>query len=295
MKTNKILLTGASGFLGGEIYRLLHPIYNIVGTCYRPHPRFRSVDLRNPKEIHRLLNEVQPDVIIHCAANRKPDECERAPDECRRINVQPLESFNKFFPIPGKIIFISTDYVFDGRNPLYTERDPCCAINVYGQSKVDAEAIVRQRENALILRVPLLVGKGRGNGLIETLLKKVLSAEHCGIDHCYIRHPTWVRDAARAVRFLLERGAAGIFHYSTPEALTKYEMAVAIAEVLGIEHDHIEPLKKPPPTDAPRPVDSGLDWSKIRQMGFTHSTPFTEVVRICLSEDFPSGTMAKKS
>ncbi|MCF7850008.1 MAG: SDR family oxidoreductase [Kiritimatiellales bacterium] len=282
MKNTRILLTGASGFLGGELFNLLSTTNEVTGICHRPDARFRAVDLREPAQIKKLLDDVQPDVVIHSAAYRKPDECEQHPEACRRLNVQPLETFRNCFPMPGKLVFVSTDYVFDGRNPPYTEDDPCCAVNVYGQSKVDAETIVRQRKNSVIVRVPLLVGtEPEEDGHLSALYRQIKSGEECQIDHCGIRHPTWACDAARAIAFLLEKDATGIFHYCNPETLTKYEMAVSVANTLGLPHDHIKPLLKPLPITAPRPVDSSLDCTKINELGFTHTMPFAEVVRLC--------------
>jgi S-adenosylmethionine synthetase len=277
------LVTGASGFLGAEMARRLAAEYRVVpaggrrsvGAC-------RPVDLRDPGAIRSLLAEFQPDVVVHCAAYRDPDFCEEHPDDARRLNRESAREFVERLPPATRLVFISTDYVFDGRNPPYHEDSPRNPVSLYGQLKADAEDLVLRREGGLILRMPVLVGPalaGGPPGFLELMARDLQHRKPGAVDDILLRFPTAIADVAEAAAFLLRRGLQGIFHVSGARGGTRYAWTVELAQILGLPADHLHPTGTVVPRKAARPRNSALSTNRLRTLGFDHFTDFHETVR----------------
>jgi len=99
------------------------------------------------------------------------------------------------------------------------------------------------------------------------------------VDNVLIRFPTWTRDVAEAVRFLLERKEQGVFHVSSPTGATRYELTLKLAEIMQKPSSHIKPSEKVIPRRAQRPEDAHLDTAKIQALGFSQLTPYDEICR----------------
>lgn len=279
----KVLLTGATGFLGREIRARLASAHEVVALGHRAAgPGELAVDIRDPDALARILREVRPDAVLHGAAYRDPDFCEADPVEARRLNTAPVQRMCEVLPPETHLIFVSTDYVFDGERPPHREDTPPSPINVYGASKFEAERLLAARPRSLALRIPLLVGAAatfEGSGFLAQICAQLGQPPPQEADGVLVRFPTWIRDVAEAAAFLLERGATGIVHYSGAEGLTRHQCIRIAADALGRSADHILPTSRIVPRRARRPVNSQLATDRIRAMGFTRFTPFAEVVR----------------
>lgn len=279
----KVLLTGATGFLGREVRASLARDHEVTALGHRSAgPGGRTVDLRDPDALRRLLRETRPDVVVHTAAYRDPDFCEADPDETRRLNTAPVALMCAELPPSARVLFVSTDYVFDGDRPPYREDSPRSPVNVYGQSKLEAEDHVARRPNGLTLRIPLLVGAGptfETSGFLAQIAAQLDDPRPQEADGVLVRFPTWIRDVAEAIAFLVARGAAGVVHYSGAEALTRHDCLRIAGGVLGRSVAHIRPTDRVIVRRARRPVNSQLATDRIRALGFARFTPFAEVVR----------------
>lgn len=280
----RCLITGASGFLGGELCPFVSEHYRVTAQGFRStSPDQLALDLRDNRSVAEMIASIQPDLVIHCAAYRNPDFCEQNPDETRRLNVQPLKIFQRELPATTKICFISSDYVFEGNNPPYTEDSLPAPINEYGRSKREAEEIVlSQCSDNLVVRIPLLMGRGptpEASAFMRKIYEDLRSQSEVRLDNSAVRHPTWVCDAAAAVNFLIQQHASGVYHYSAPEALTIYQATKLAAKALDLPADHIKPSPDTSEKIAPRPVDSTLSAKKIRALGYARFTPFADVIR----------------
>lgn len=166
----RVLVTGASGLLGRAIMKVFsnNPNWQVLGLAHsRVSGNLKKVDLLNFEETRQVVEDFKPHILIHSAAERKPDVVTQKPDATQKLNVGTTEflatlidNFNKDLDQPEHfMIYISTDYVFDGNNAPYKPDDPPHPVNKYGQSKLDGEqAVANHCQGYLILRVPVLFG-----------------------------------------------------------------------------------------------------------------------------------------
>jgi dTDP-4-dehydrorhamnose reductase len=281
-----ILITGASGLLGRSLMVRLKDLATVTGVGYSNRAEsLVPVDLRDADALHTLLNEAKPDAVVHSAAYRDPDFCEDHPEEAFRLNVAPVERFCELLPESVPILFISSEYVFDGEGAPYGEEDERHPVNEYGRLKVKAEDLVLQRTAGSVLRVPLLIGAGptwESSGFIYKILTKIQDPTPSSLDDVGIRFLTWTDDVAEAVAHLLKLEERGIYHYSSLEGGTKHQWARELADLAGLSMDHVFPDRKGAPTRAVRPRDTQLAVEKIRQTGLNRFTPFREVAKSVL-------------
>ena len=278
-----ILITGASGLLGGSLSARLDGMGNVSGTGFsHAAGQLFPVDLRDAEALTGLLKEVKPDVVVHGAAYRDPDFCEDHPEEAFRLNVAPVEQFCELLPESVPLLFISSDYVFEGAAAPYREEDERHPVNEYGRLKVEAEDLVLHRDAGIVLRIPLLIGADptwESSGFIFKTLAQIQDPTPSSLDHAGIRFPTWTNDVAEAVAHLLDIEGMGIYHYSSLEGGTKYEWAQELANLAGLSMEHITPNREGPATRAARPGNTQLAVEKIKQSGMNRFTPFREVAQ----------------
>lgn len=283
-----ILLLGSSGFLGREVRRVFSgPDCALISVSRRGNDGSRAVDIRETFALRSLVDETRPDVVLLLAAYREPDVCEADPVEARRLNVAPAKFLAGYLPASTRLLFVSTDYVFDGENPPYTEESPVSPVSVYGQTKVEAEAALAGRARTTILRVPLLVGGGShlsSSGFIGQMIEAIRTGAPQQVDDVLMRFPTWTRDVAGAIRFLVEKEADGLFHYSATRGATRYAWTLETARIIGLAAGHFAPSREIIRRKARRPFNSQLDDAKIQALGYTRHTDFSEVVRTVIGE-----------
>jgi len=225
-----------------------------------------------------FFTEAKPDWIIHCAAERRPDVAEKDPAGTQKLNAEVpghLAALSK--RLGFTLVYISTDYVFDGTSPPYTPSSVTNPVNLYGMSKRDGEVAVLSVNGAkvIILRVPVLYGPAPKNSdsAINILLDVVQdqSGKTYTMDHYATRYPTNVEDIAKFLARLirLKKDIPPIVHYSSEEPYTKYEICLVFAKILGLPHRHIIP-DEDPPTGAgatTRPRDCHLYTKETEDLG----------------------------
>ena len=286
--TRTILITGASGLLGSSLAARLDGKHKVIGAGFsQADEGLFPVDLRDADALTGLLHEVQPDVVVHSAAYRDPDFCEENPEEAFRLNVAPAAQLCELLPESVPLLFVSSDYVFDGVAAPYREEDERLPVNEYGRLKVQAEDLVLQREAGSVLRIPLLIGAGptwESSGFLFKTLAQIQDPTPSSLDHSGIRFPTWTADVAEAVAHLLGIQAEGVYHFSSLEGGTKYKWALELADLAGLSMDHITPNRGGSASVAMRPRDTQLEVEKIRHTAFNRFTPFREVARSVLQQ-----------
>lgn len=281
------LILGASGFLGREVLPACAALGPVVGVSSRGGPGLERVDIRDAAALRELARRVNPSTVLLLAAYREPDFCEDHPDEARRLNVEPARTLRACLPPETHLTLISTDYVFDGLQPPYVESSPRHAVSVYGQTKCEAEDVLAGRPHTLVLRVPLLIGGGptlKECGFIGQIVETLRRPERQVQDDVLVRCPTWTRDVAAALVYLVGRRAEGTFHYSGLESGTRYHWMCETARVLGLSADHLVPSREVVPRKAVRPPNSQLAPDKIRALGYSRFTDVARVVQTVMAE-----------
>ena len=280
----KILITGANGFIGYYLtQQLLHKGYQVIATgkdekrLQVQHANFtyRSMDFTDEQTVINVFDEVKPEVVIHCGAVSKPDDCEQNKETAFRINVtgtinllKASEKNETFF------IFLSTDFVFAGESLSYKEEDVRWPVNYYGQTKLLAEdEVMKYKYDWSIVRTVLVYGKpitGRQN--ILTMVAAALQQKNpIRIFQDQVRTPTYVEDLAAGIVSIVEKKATGIYHLSGEDKLSPYQMAVAVAKHLQLDEGMIENVtEKDFEQPARRPPVTGFDLTKAKkELGYT--------------------------
>ena len=280
----KILITGANGFVGYYLTKQLLAKNQFViatgkGDCIpiafgMPFTStnfiYEKLDFTNDEEVKAVFLKHQPDVVVHCGALSKPDECELNKEAAFRTNVTAtIYLLNAAAKCKSFFIFLSTDFVFSGNTGMYKEEDERAPVNYYGQTKLLAEDEVQQYQcDWAIVRTVLVYGKifsGRQNILTNTAnaLKK---GEKLKIFDDQVRTATYVEDLANAIVMIIDQKATGIFHISGADVLTPYQMAVAVAKHLNLDASLIEKVaEKDFNQPAKRPLKTGFDISKAKR------------------------------
>lgn len=283
----RVLVTGASGLLGRAVVAAAEARGDeVVGVAYsRAHGALRKLDLCDADAVRALLADVQPDAVIHTAAERRPDAMEAHPDEARRLNVDvpsQLVAACATLERPARLVHLSTDYVFDGAHPPYRPDDAPHPLNAYGQSKLDAEkaiAAASQPGQATCVRVPVLYGDTEydGESAVNVLLGALQQTAPAKMDAHGVRFPTNVADVARfllAVCAYDQGPLPPILHFSAAEAMTKYDMCLTMAAAweaasgVKVVTDHLVPERTPDPNAATqRPGNCQLDTQASVALG----------------------------
>jgi len=281
----KILITGANGLLGQHLVKLLldTTAHDIIATG-KGDPRYvvqnsrlhyYALDITDGMAVHSLFEKLLPDTIVHCAALTQADECELNPIKAWEINVTAtrfiVEAAKK---INAFLIFISTDFVFDGINGPYKETDTVNPVSYYGSTKVAAEKSVA--ESGLpyaIARTCLLYGNifaGTRNNVISWVKENLEQVKKIKVVSDQWRTPTYVEDLAKGILLIAEKKAVGLFHISGKDFLSPYDMAMATAAYLNLDASLIEKVDASVFTQpAKRPVTTGFIIDKAKnELGY---------------------------
>ncbi len=273
----KLLITGASGFLGGHLCQLA-TAWDVYGT-YFSHPAESNpgvtmikVDLRNFQELRRLFDELQPAAVIHTAAQSKPNFCQSHPEESYLINVTAscnIAGLSADRNIP--CVFTSTDLVFDGLNPPYKETDPVCPVNIYGEQKVMAENGMLSRYPATaVCRMPLMFGAATptATSFIQPFIRTLREGKELSLFIDEFRTPVGGKTAAQGLLLALEK-VQGRIHLGGREPISRYDFGRLMVEVLQLPTARLKACRQEDvKMTAPRPVDVSLDSSKAFELGY---------------------------
>lgn len=295
-----ILVTGASGLLGRAILAAFRSdaVWRVCGTGFsRVRQGLITLDLCDPAAVDACLESLRPRVVIHSAAERRPDVSEGNPEATRRLNVAATARLARWCAAHGAwLLYLSTDYVFDGTRPPYGIDAPTGPLNAYGRSKLDGELAIRSEiADAAVLRVPILYGpcetlaESSVTSIVPALLRATTAAPVC-LDNWATRYPTHTADVASVIRQMtLHRLAGhpldGVFHASGNEPHTKYTLGLLMARILGVSPEVVRP-DDTPTSGAPRPHDAHLDTSRLDALGITAHTPLEPALRAILLQNW---------
>jgi dTDP-4-dehydrorhamnose reductase len=273
----KLLVTGASGFLGWNLCQVAAYQWQVYGTyCSHaieiPGATLLNTDLQDFQQLKALFQQVQPDAIVHLAAQSSPNLCESQPEESYRMNVTVacnVAGLCADYQIP--LAFTSTDLVFDGLHPPYRETDPTSPVNRYGEQKAEAEAGVLSRyPGAAVCRMPLMFGAAppTASSFLQPFLQVLRSGQELKLFTDEFRTPVSGKTAAQGLLLALQR-VQGRIHLGGRERLSRYAFGQLLLEVFDLSDARLAACCQQDITMAAnRPPDVSLDSSRAFSFGY---------------------------
>lgn len=275
----RILITGASGLLGGRLSLLLSADHEATGlTRGRPAPEgIASVraDLNDDAALAAALEQARPDAVIHCAALADAEVCEREPARAFRENLAATERLAEACRARGtRLLAISTDLVFEGGRAFSNEASEARPLSAYGRSKLAAEeAALRMSPDSVVLRVALVHGLGHGPRFTasESVANRLRKGEPISLYEDEWRTPIDPESVAEAIRAVLRRPrASGRYHIAGAERLSRAAFGERVARAFGLDASLIRKAPQSSHRGAPRPADVSLDITRAREeLGFS--------------------------
>ncbi|HMO32372.1 MAG TPA: NAD(P)-dependent oxidoreductase [Lacibacter sp.] len=280
----KILVTGANGLLGQHLIRQLvnEGKFTVHATgngpsrlSYTREVTYHPLDLTQFRQAQALVEKIAPHIIIHAAALSQPNDCAADPTACWRVNVGATRALLRgAVKAKSYFIYVSTDFVFDGKNGPYDEQAHPNPVNVYGESKLLAEEMVALSPlHWAIVRTVLVYGNkvpGGRNNFVLWVRDNLLAGHSIRVVSDQERTPTYVEDLARGILLVVMKHAKGIFHISGKDTTTPYELARRVAALLGKDPSLIQPVTADTfPEPARRPPKTGFIITRaVRELGY---------------------------
>lgn len=276
----KILVVGANGFVGRQVLQTLEKSsYELYATSHHEdinpdgNHHFVQCDLSSVEETDKLLNNIQPHIIINAAALSAVDFCEEHQDMAQRINVGAVKQMAQYCKVTkNRLIHISTDFVFDGKtDQLYNEDDEKNPVNFYGQTKSDSEDLIMEMcKSYAIVRVVVVYGTplpGQHSNIVLLVKNRLEAGEPVRVVNDQYRTPTYVGDIVKGIVSLLESDQNGIFHLCGKDYMSIADIAFKVAAHFGLDSSLIEPVSTAQMKEkTPRPQYSGLSIKKAQEV-----------------------------
>ncbi len=260
----KILITGAKGLMGQYLREVLDGSYEVYALDKY------QLDITDREQVLKIVGEIKPGYIINAAAFTNVDQAEIKREQAYAVNVSGVENIMEAAKEQGSIpIHFSTDYVFDGKKSTpYNEDDPKNPLNYYGLTKhLSEEKIVSSGyDKYFIIRPAWIYGK-YGNNFFHLILKLAEQNEVLRIANDQTGSPTYARDLAMFIKFLIDQSISGfgIYHFSNEGSCTRYEQAKALMDLLGIKKKIIPVPSSVFKPLARRPAYSVLSKEKVKK------------------------------
>ena len=268
----RILITGAFGQLGHALQSVLSKKSNYELICtgrkIKKGQEGIPLDIRNQVVFKELINTTAPDILVNLAAMTNVDACELNPKLAGEINVAGLEHICDSFK--GKIIHLSTDYVFDGTSGPYKEDDPLNPISIYGKTKLASEHILLEKDiKNLVIRGNVLYDYSphTSASFLNWVVSSLKGNQEIKVVEDQFNNPTWTRSMSDIIELSIENDLEGIIHWGDSVHISRFEFAKLIAKKFSLNESLIKPvltseLNQP----ARRPLQSGLSTEKLVNM-----------------------------
>jgi dTDP-4-dehydrorhamnose reductase len=275
-KKPQIAIIGASGLIGEPLYRRLAAEFDVVGTYgIHPKPGLLPLNITNAKDVTIFFKRHQPDCIFHLAALTDVDLCERNPKLARMVHITGTQNIvNACMKAQPYLVFISTEFVFDGKKGYYSENDKTNPMNVYGRTKLQGEQIVSKLKNHCVVRTATPYSANANNRkFLGQLIEKLSNHQPVNAFADLIRSPTRIENLVDNLSRLVSQKTIGTLHLAGDCCVSMYDAALQIAQVFGFDESLICKTKSSDvKLDAFRPLDTSLNISKAKKLGFKLET-----------------------
>ena len=268
----RILITGAFGQLGYALQTTLskNSDYELIctGRNILEGQEGIPIDIRNQVGLKEVINSTSPDLVVNLAAMTNVDACEKNPKLAGEINVAGLQHICDSFS--GKIIQLSTDYVFDGKAGPYNEEDQVCPVSIYGKTKLASEHILLDSNlNNLVVRGNVLYdySSHTNASFLNWVVLSLKEGKEIKVVEDQYNNPTWTQSMADIIYLCISNDINGIIHWGDADHLSRYDFSKIIAEKFSLDSSLITPiLTEELEQIARRPLQSGLIADKLINM-----------------------------
>lgn len=297
-RMKKVLVTGSNGLLGQKLTDLyLQTSVHLIATGKgeNRHPvksgyEYETMDISDEDSVQNVILKHKPDTIIHGAAMTNVDACELDPEACDLLNVKATQYLvDAANAVDAHLIFVSTDFIFDGTAGPYKETDKPNPLSIYGQAKLDAEQIVtNQAAKWAIARTVLVFGivadMSRSN-IVLWAKQSLEDKKPINVVDDQYRSPTLAEDLAIGCRLIEEQNATGIFNISGKDQMNIYELVQRVADHFGLSMETVSKIdSKSLNQPAKRPPVTGFDLSKSRKVLGYDPRSFDESIAIVYNQ-----------
>jgi len=269
-----MLIIGASGMIGRALAKNSASKYDVIGTYhnhnYKPdYLELKHLDLTNFAEIEACLDATHPSVVVHAAGLTDIQYCESHNQDAENVNFRGTAQLAAFCAQRAiRLVYLSTDMVFDGGKGNYTEEDNPTPINVYGKSKAQAESAVKSvNQNSVIARLNLIYG--HAEALKKTFSDRILIANWAqktyGVYAGQVRSPLSLEIATRVIRELADGDQTGIYNIGGGEAIDRWDFALKLVTFIKLDPVVIEKAEIPMEMKDKYPVNTSFDISKAKK------------------------------
>ena len=284
----KFMVIGATGLAGSALLKSAGKSHEVYGTFLKQNTEnLYYLNITNKSDVDNLINKIKPDIIILTAALTNVDYCEDHHEETWEINVEGTRNIVcASRNINAKVAFISTDYVFDGKNGPYSENDKPNPINFYGKTKLEAEKIIEELNDFLIARTTAIYGTEKaGKNFVYRVINCHKSGKTVKVPVDQYGSPIFSDNLGDAIVKLCENNKKGIYNVAGPECINRYELALKVVSVFRLNKELIKPVKTSELNQkAPRPLYSGLKIDKIKNETNIKLLPCDEGLNIMKSQ-----------
>ena len=262
----RVFVTGVKGQLGYDVMNELEK-QGLEGIGVD----IDEMDITDADQVNEVIKEAAPDAVIHCAAYTAVDAAEDNEEICRKVNAQGTENIAKVCEeLDIKMMYISTDYVFNGQGERPwepdDEREP---LNVYGQTKYEGELAIEEHvKKFFTVRIAWVFGVN-GKNFIKTMLNLGKTHDHLTVVNDQTGSPTYTYDLARLLVDMIQTDKYGRYHATNEGLCTWYEFACEIFKQAGMDVSVAPVSSDEYPAKAKRPSNSRMDKSKLTANGFT--------------------------
>ena len=275
-----IFVTGANGFVGSHLVKeLSNQPFRVIASGSAPKSamplpadvQYQQLDFTNERDVTDIFSAIKPNIVIHSGAMSKPDDCELQKEKALLVNVEGTRHLlSEAANYRSHFIFLSTDFVFSGKEGMYSEDDDRAPVNFYGETKVQAEdAVMVYPFQWSIARTVLVYG--RSITAKPTFLENIVAAarrnEPLRIFEDQVRTPTFVGDLVTGLLSIVQQKASGIFHLSGKDRMTVFEAALKAVQLNRLDEKLISPIREGDlVAPAVRPKVTGFNISKANSL-----------------------------
>lgn len=266
-----VFVTGASGFLGSYLVKVLQN-YEVYGSSNKHEVaeknRITRLDITDKIATRDMLLKIRPDVVIHTAALTDVDYCEGHKEEAYKINVEGTKNIvDACNYTETRIIYISTDFVFDGKKGMYREDEKTSPVSYYGITKLGGEEETKKAKNWTIIRTSVPYGWCNTKlNFASWIIKELKEKRKVNIVDDQFTSPTYIENLAEAIKAIMTAEKKGIYHVAGSERISRYDFALKVASNFNLNSKYIHKITSAElKQKARRPYDSSLDVSKFQK------------------------------